>query len=33
VSFAVMEAVHCRVALAFDHHFEVGGFTRWRRPS
>ena len=32
VSFAVMDAVPCRVALAFDHHFEVAGFTRWRRP-
>jgi predicted nucleic acid-binding protein len=32
VSFAIMEAVHCRIALAFDHHFEVAGFTRWRRP-
>ena len=30
VSFAVMDAVLCRVALAFDHHFEVAGFTRWR---
>jgi predicted nucleic acid-binding protein len=31
VSFAVMDAAQCRVALAFDHHFEVAGFTRWRR--
>lgn len=30
VSFAVMDATRCRVALAFDHHFEIAGFTRWR---
>jgi len=30
VSFAVMERTRCRGALAFDHDFEVAGFTRWQ---
>jgi predicted nucleic acid-binding protein len=31
VSFAVMDRVRCGHALAFDHDFEVAGFTLWRR--
>ena len=30
VSFAVMEARRCRMALAFDRHFAIAGFTAWR---
>jgi uncharacterized protein len=33
VSFAVMEAMRCRVALTFDRHFAVAGFRIWRAPS
>ena len=29
VSFAVMEAAHCRVALSFDEDFSVAGFRLW----
>lgn len=31
VSFAVMEAMRCGVAMTFDHHFETAGFRIWRR--
>jgi predicted nucleic acid-binding protein len=30
VSFAVMEATHCRVAMTFDRHFALAGFRVWR---
>jgi len=30
VSFAVMEAARCRVAMTFDHHFVIAGFRIWR---
>jgi predicted nucleic acid-binding protein len=30
VSFAVMEAANCRVAMTFDHHFALAGFRVWR---
>jgi hypothetical protein len=30
MSFALMRATKCRVALAFDRHFDVAGFTTWR---
>lgn len=30
VSFAVMDARRLRTAVAFDHHFELAGFQRWR---
>jgi len=30
ISFAVMEAARCRVAMSFDHDFEVAGFRLWR---
>ena len=30
VSFAVMDALRCTVALTFDHDFPVAGFPRWR---
>lgn len=29
VSFAVMDALRCTVALTFDHDFLVAGFSRW----
>lgn len=29
VSFAVMEALRCRVALTFDRHFAMAGFRMW----
>lgn len=31
VSFAVMEAMRCRVAMTFDRHFAMAGFHLWRR--
>ena len=33
VSFAVMEALGCRVALTFDRHFAMAGFGTWRGES
>ena len=30
VSFAVMEGLRCRYALAFDHDFTAAGFELWR---
>ena len=30
VSFAVMEAARCRVAMTFDRHFAIAGFHIWR---
>lgn len=30
VSFAVMEGLRCRHALAFDHDFTAAGFELWR---
>ena len=30
VSFAVMQAAHCRTAMSFDRDFEVAGFSLWR---
>ena len=30
VSFAVMEGLRCRHALAFDHNFTAAGFELWR---
>ena len=30
VSFAVMEAARCTVAMSFDHDFEMAGFRLWR---
>ena len=30
VSFAVMEATRCRVAMTFDHHFAIAGFRVWQ---
>jgi predicted nucleic acid-binding protein len=30
VSFAIMKAIRCTVALTFDRHFEMAGFTMWR---
>jgi predicted nucleic acid-binding protein len=30
VSFAVMEAARCRVALSFDEDFSVAGFRLWQ---
>lgn len=29
VSFAVMEAARCRVAMTFDRHFAIAGFRIW----
>lgn len=29
VSFAVMEATRCKVALTFDRHFAIAGFRMW----
>ena len=29
VSFAVMEATRCRIAMTFDHHFALAGFRIW----
>ena len=29
VSFAVMEAGRCRMAMTFDHHFALAGFRIW----
>jgi uncharacterized protein len=29
-SFAVMEALRCRIAMTFDRHFETAGFRMWR---
>jgi len=29
VSFAVMEAAPCRVAMTFDRHFAIAGFRAW----
>ena len=31
VSFAVMEAARCRVAMTFDRHFAMAGFRIWQR--
>ena len=31
VSFALMQAARCRVAMSFDQDFEVAGFALWRR--
>ena len=30
VSFAIMEARHCRTAMSFDHDFVVAGFSLWK---
>ncbi len=32
VSFAVMEATQCRVAMSFDRDFVIAGFRTWRLP-
>jgi predicted nucleic acid-binding protein len=32
ISFAVMEAERCRVALTFDADFAAAGFSLWRVP-
>ena len=30
MSFAMMRALRCTIALTFDRHFEMAGFTMWR---
>jgi len=30
VSFAVMRALGCSIAMTFDHHFALAGFRLWR---
>jgi predicted nucleic acid-binding protein len=30
MSFAIMKAIRCSVALTFDRHFAMAGFTMWR---
>jgi predicted nucleic acid-binding protein len=30
MSFAIMKALRCSVALTFDQHFAMAGFTMWR---
>ncbi|HEY1696896.1 MAG TPA: hypothetical protein VGG39_32280 [Polyangiaceae bacterium] len=30
MSFATMKAARCTIALAFDRHFAMAGFTMWR---